>query len=97
MRDKRTRVGQRQTEICQDVDLTGTLTPRVVRWLLAAPASGIPSAEAPTVEALIEALDPEVRAAIDDVDRTLIALSLRRERLRFAHSWSESARCWGFP
>jgi hypothetical protein len=28
--------------------------------------------EVPTIEALIEALDPEARAAIDDVDRTLI-------------------------
>jgi hypothetical protein len=43
--------------------------------------------EAPTIEALIEALDPEVRAAIDDVDRTLIALALQRspwDRLRSA-------------
>ena len=32
--------------------------------------------EAPNIEALIEALDPEVRAAIDDVDRTLITLTL---------------------
>jgi hypothetical protein len=34
--------------------------------------------ETPTIEALIEALDPEVRAAIDDVDRTLIALALQQ-------------------
>ncbi|HEU4733511.1 MAG TPA: hypothetical protein VFT22_36710 [Kofleriaceae bacterium] len=34
--------------------------------------------EAPTIEALIEVLDPDVRAAIDDVDRSLIALSLQR-------------------
>ena len=43
------------------------------------------SVAAPTIEALIEALDPEVRAAIDDVDRTLIALSLQQspwDRLR---------------
>jgi hypothetical protein len=46
-----------------------------------------PPAEAPTVEVLIEALDPEVRAAIGDVDRTLIALSLQQSpwsRLRSA-------------
>jgi len=45
------------------------------------------SAEAPTMEALIEALDPEVRAAIDDVDRTLITRSLQQsawERLGYA-------------
>jgi hypothetical protein len=45
-----------------------------------------PSAE-PNVAALIEALDPEVRAAIDDVDRTLITLSLAQtpwNRLRSA-------------
>ena len=44
-------------------------------------------AEAPPLDALIEALDPEVRAAIDDVDRTLIALALQQspwERLRSA-------------
>jgi hypothetical protein len=70
---------------------------RVVRWFMAAQASGAPPAEAPTIEAptieaptieaLIEALDPEVRAAIDDVDRTLIALSLQQSpwsRLRSA-------------
>lgn len=39
---------------------------------------GIPSTDAPTIEALIAALDPEVRAAIDDVDRTLIVLSLQQ-------------------
>jgi hypothetical protein len=39
------------------------------------------------VEGLIAALDPDVRAAIDDVDRSLIALSLEQspwERLRSA-------------
>jgi hypothetical protein len=54
---------------------------------MVAQASGAPPAEAPTIEALIEALDPEVRAAIDDVDRTLIALSLQQSpwsRLRSA-------------
>jgi hypothetical protein len=45
---------------------------------MAAQASGAPPAEASTIEAFIEALDPEVRAAIDDVDRTLIALSLQQ-------------------
>jgi hypothetical protein len=55
--------------------------------------SGAPSAEAPTVEALIEALDPEVRAAIDDVDRTLIALSLQQspwDRLRSASRMAQT-------
>jgi hypothetical protein len=61
--------------------------PRVVRWLMAARTSSAPPAEAPTIEALIEALEPEVRAAVDDVDRTLIALSLQQSpwsRLRSA-------------
>jgi len=46
-----------------------------------------PAAKAPTIEELIAALDPEVRAAIDDVDRTLIALTLAQSpwnRLRSA-------------
>jgi len=37
-----------------------------------------PPTEVPTIEALIANLDPEVRAAIDDVDRTLIVLSLQQ-------------------
>ncbi|HWO27144.1 MAG TPA: hypothetical protein VNO30_50790 [Kofleriaceae bacterium] len=44
-----------------------------------------PPTEAPTLDALIAALDPEVRAAIDDVDRTLIVLTLQQspwDRLR---------------
>jgi len=44
--------------------------------------------ETSTIEALIEALDPEVRAAIADVDRTLIALSFQQspwERLGYAY------------
>ena len=52
---------------------------------MAARAAGASPSEAPTIEALIEALDPEVRAAIDDVDRTLIALALQQspwDRLR---------------
>jgi hypothetical protein len=51
--------------------------------------------EAPTIGALIEALDPEVRAAIDDVDRTLIALALQRspwDRLRSARMAQTLAR-----
>jgi hypothetical protein len=43
------------------------------------PVPAVPPAEDPTLAALIEAVDPEVRAAIDDVDRTLIALSLARQ------------------
>jgi hypothetical protein len=45
------------------------------------------------IEALIEALDPEVRAAIDDVDRTLIALSLQQspwDRLRSASRMAQT-------
>jgi hypothetical protein len=52
---------------------------------MAARAAGASPSEAPTIEALIEALDPEVRAAIDDVDRTPIALALQQspwDRLR---------------
>jgi len=44
---------------------------------MVARAAGAGPSEAPTIEALIEGLDPEVRAAIDDVDRTLIALAMR--------------------
>ena len=43
--------------------------------------------------ALIEALDPEVRVAIDDVDRTLIALSLQQspwDRLRSASRMAQT-------
>ncbi|HMG53262.1 MAG TPA: hypothetical protein VK601_07265 [Kofleriaceae bacterium] len=60
---------------------------------MVARAAGAPLSEAPTIEALIEALDPEVRAAIDDVDRTLIALSLRQspwERLRSASRMAQT-------
>lgn len=42
-----------------------------------------------TTQSLIEAVDAEVRAAIDDVDRTLITLALQQspwDRLRSA-SW----------
>lgn len=54
---------------------------------------GAPRDEAPALEALIEALDPEVRAAIDDVDRSLIALSLQQspwERLRSASRMAQT-------
>jgi len=50
-------------------------------------------AEAPPLDALIDALDPEVRAAIDDVDRTLIALALQQspwERLRSASRMAQT-------
>jgi hypothetical protein len=46
--------------------------------LMAAQDRGATPAEEPTLAELIEALDPEVRAAIDDVDRTLIELSLQQ-------------------
>lgn len=52
-----------------------------------------PSDGAPTIEALIEALDPEVRAAIDDVDRSLITLSLEMspwERLGVASRMAQT-------
>jgi hypothetical protein len=51
-----------------------------------------PTAE-PTLDELIAAVDPEVRAAIDDVDRTLIALSLERSpwnRLRSASRMAQT-------
>jgi hypothetical protein len=52
-----------------------------------------PLSEAPTIEDLIEALDPEVRAAIDDVDRTLITLALEQapwDRLRSASRMAQT-------
>ena len=60
---------------------------------MVARTSGAPPAKAPTIEALIEAVDPEVRAAIDDVDRTLITLSLQQspwERLRSASQMAQT-------
>ena len=51
-----------------------------------------PTAEL-TIDELIAAVDPEVRAAIDDVDRTLIALSLERSpwnRLRSASRMAQT-------
>jgi hypothetical protein len=59
---------------------------------MAAVVPGASPTKAPTLEALIEALDPEVRAAIDDVDRTLIALSLQQspwERLGAASQMAQ--------
>jgi hypothetical protein len=60
---------------------------------MAAQVPGAPPTEEPTLAALIEALDPEVRAAIDDVDRTLIALSLQQspwDRLRSASRMAQT-------
>ena len=59
---------------------------------MVARAAGAGPSQAPTIEALIEALDPEVRAAIADVDRTLIALALQQspwDRLRSASRASQ--------
>ena len=50
-------------------------------------------ASSPTLAALIANLDPEVRAAIDDVDRSLIALSLQQspwDRLRSASRMAQT-------
>lgn len=62
---------------------------------MVAQASGAPPAETPTIEALIEALDPEVRAAIDDVDRTLIVLSLQQSPLSRLRSATRMAQTLG--
>jgi hypothetical protein len=46
-----------------------------------------------TTEALIAAVDAEVRAAIDDVDRTLITLALQQspwDRLRSASRMAQT-------
>jgi hypothetical protein len=56
---------------------------------------GVPpiSTGEPTVAALIETLDPEVREAIGDVDRTLIRLSLQQspwDRLRSASRMAQT-------
>jgi hypothetical protein len=58
-----------------------------------AQAPDAPPTAAPTIDELIAAVDPEVRAAIDDVDRTLIALSLERSpwnRLRSASRMAQT-------
>jgi hypothetical protein len=60
---------------------------------MVAPAAGASPSKAKTLEALIEALDPDVRAAIDDVDRTLIALALQQspwDRLRSASRMAQT-------
>ena len=65
----------------------------MVRWIMVAQPPDAPGTGAPTIEALIEALDPEVRAAIADVDRTLIALSLQQspwDRLRSASRMAQT-------
>ena len=60
------------------------------------PAQGStgPTLEA-TLAALIEALDPEVRGAIDEVDRTLIALSLQQSPWARLRSATKSAQMLG--
>ena len=64
--------------------------------LAAASAPAVPTpVPKPNVAALIEALDPEVRAAIDDVDRTLIALSLAQTPWNRLRSASRMAQCLG--
>jgi hypothetical protein len=58
-----------------------------------AQAPDAPPAAELTIDELIAAVDPEVRAAIDDVDRTLIALSLERSpwnRLRSASRMAQT-------
>lgn len=60
---------------------------------MAGRAAGASPSEAPTIKALIEALDPEVRATIADVDRTLISLALQRspwDRLRSASRMAQT-------
>ncbi|MCC6528197.1 MAG: hypothetical protein IT373_36455 [Polyangiaceae bacterium] len=50
-------------------------------------------AETPSLDRLIAALDPEVRAALADVDRTLINLTLEMspwERLRSASEMAQT-------
>ncbi len=59
---------------------------------MAAPLPRSPS-PARTIEELIAALDPEVRAAIDDVDRTLIELSLAQTPWNRLRSASRMAQC----
>jgi hypothetical protein len=53
----------------------------------------VSSTEVPTLDALIEALDLEVRDAIADVDRTLIRLSLQQspwDRMRSASRMAQA-------
>jgi hypothetical protein len=58
-----------------------------------AQAPDAPPRAEPTIDELIAAVDPEVRAAIEDVDRTLIALSLEQSpwnRLRSASRMAQT-------
>lgn len=64
----------------------------MVALLMAAAVPGVPPVEVPTIEELIEALDPDVRAAIDDVDRTLIVLSLQQSPWERLGSASQMAQ-----
>jgi hypothetical protein len=62
---------------------------------MAAQVLGVPpiSTDVPTLTALTESLDPEVREAIGDVDRTLIQLSLQQspwDRLRSASRMAQT-------
>lgn len=62
---------------------------------MAAQVPGVPptSTELPTLAALIETLDLEIREAIGDVDRTLIQLSLQQspwDRLRSASRMAQA-------
>lgn len=60
---------------------------------MAGQGSPEPTASEPTLAMLIEALDPEVRGAIDEVDRTLITLSLQQspwDRLRSASRMAQA-------
>jgi hypothetical protein len=59
---------------------------------MAAPVPGVPPTQVPTIEELIDALDPDVRAAIEDVDRTLIVLSLQQSPWERLGSASQMAR-----
>jgi hypothetical protein len=61
--------------------------------VMAAPSPGEQPADVPGIAALIEALDPDVRAAIADVDETLIDLALQQspwDRLRSASRMAQT-------
>ena len=62
---------------------------------MAAQGPAVPSTlpEVPTLASLMDALDPEVREAVNDVDRTLIHLSLQQspwDRLRSASRMAQT-------
>mgnify|MGYP000393562532 CR=1 FL=1 len=62
----------------------------VIAFVVAVDVSNVSPAE---IAALVANLDPEVRDAIDDVDRTLIALSLQQspwDRLRSASRMAQT-------